>query len=423
MVKFHFRRFFAFVLVLVMAFCLGTASVFASEDEMTPNEICKQEIEAYATGTPYFTFEANKESYEKAVKLSDEIVGSETDHYKQAKKIFLWMKANCRYADELRGNGGTVPYYEKGHIYNDGYSNLNIEYDGMQYVGYFDGKYVGMCGDFGKMFAELCWAQNIPCLLFSGRVIQNGQEGLHLWNAFYANGSWHWADATPEITLERFDISESFYNSHYQAYSPLNRTTQSDWAKPWILDAMEKGLMDVQFVYESSPKYRIDTYDRTPYCDFRAECSRLQFAQLAVNLLEVYFNKNINEILADQGVSITPDTFSDTTNEDVLAAHALGIVSGNGSGAYNPSGHINRQEAAAILYRTAKVMGLASESADLSVFTDLDSISSWARDAVAFCKESGVMSGTTATTFAPQSNYTREQCVVTIVRLFDAAVA
>ena len=116
---------------------------------------------------------------------------------------------------------------------------------------------------------------------------------------------------------------------------------------------------------------------------------------------------------------MTTGSFADTDDSAVLAANALGIVNGYGDGSFGPENSITRQEAAAILTRTAQVLGLPQDGADISGFTDLSQIGEWARDSVAVCKALGVMYGTSDTTFDPRSPYTREQCVVTINRLFE----
>ena len=54
-----------------------------------------------------------------------------------------------------------------------------------------------------------------------------------------------------------------------------------------------------------------------------------------------------------------------------------------------------------------------------ATFNDNDSISSWAFDAVGEMQATGIMGGVGNNTFAPKSDYTREQSIITIMRLFD----
>ena len=48
--------------------------------------------------------------------------------------------------------------------------------------------------------------------------------------------------------------------------------------------------------------------------------------------------KKIDAILAEQGLSRSPNAFTDTNDSDILAAYALGITKGTGNNQFSPSG-------------------------------------------------------------------------------------
>ena len=101
------------------------------------------------------------------------------------------------------------------------------------------------------------------------------------------------------------------------------------------------------------------------------------------------------------------------------AAYALGIVNGRGAGTFDPNGLITRQEAAAMLMRCYRRYGGAYDAADPSAaLTDWNSVADWAQADVAAVLELGVMNGTSETTFGALGTYTREQAVVTLLRLY-----
>lgn len=52
-------------------------------------------------------------------------------------------------------------------------------------------------------------------------------------------------------------------------------------------------------------------------------------------------------------------------------------------------------------------------------FADNGSISSWASDSVGRMQATGIMGGVGDNTFSPSTDYTREQSIITIMRLFD----
>lgn len=53
----------------------------------------------------------------------------------------------------------------------------------------------GICGDYSVLFATMCRAQGIPCVVIEGYVTADGQV-YHAWNQVYYNKSWHFYDTT-----------------------------------------------------------------------------------------------------------------------------------------------------------------------------------------------------------------------------------
>ena len=109
--------------------------------------------------------------------------------------------------------------------------------------------------------------------------------------------------------------------------------------------------------------------------------------------------------------------FNDTNAEAVVAAAALGIVSGRGGGRFDPDSGVTRQEAALMLFNTAKAAGLDVSGGD-AAFPDAEQIASWAKEAVAFAASRGIMRGASDGAFSPLSPYTREQSFLTVLRLY-----
>ena len=79
-----------------------------------------------------------------------------------------------------------------------------------------------------------------------------------------------------------------------------------------------------------------------------------------------------------------------------------------------------------MLMRLAKTLGLTSPNSSPVSFAELSSMQEWAKEGVSFisaCLDpvSGkrVMGGTGNNKFSPNSNYTREQSIMTSVRLFN----
>ena len=134
--------------------------------------------------------------------------------------------------------------------------------------------------------------------------------------------------------------------------------------------------------------------------------SRAEFCALATQFCETYTGNTISERME----------FTDTSDVNVQKMGAIGVVNGTGDGAFSPDKNLTRQEAATILARLADYMDIELASGTLS-FADNSKISSWAKDSVARISASGVMNGVGNNTFDPLTSYTREQAILTIIRL------
>ena len=88
----------------------------------------------------------------------------------------------------------------------------------------------------------------------------------------------------------------------------------------------------------------------------------------------------------------------------VIWANTNGIVGGYGGGLFGPDDPITREQLAAILWRYA---GSPESSHSLDAFTDAGQISDWARDAMQWANENGVLNGDGSGHLIPRSNATR----------------
>lgn len=171
------------------------------------------------------------------------------------------------------------------------------------------------------------------------------------------------------------------YVSHYR--------TPSSWAAAAIEEGIDRGII---------PK--------TLQKKYAEPITRAEFCALATAFYEDV-----------SGTEITArETFTDTTDENVEKMGGLGVVQGVGGGRFAPNDLLTREEAAIILTNLSSAMGKELPEAAPS-FTDNNAISSWARTQVGQIQAAGIMNGVENGRFAPQDPYTREQSVVTIMRM------
>ena len=170
-----------------------------------------------------------------------------------------------------------------------------------------------------------------------------------------------------------------------------NLTTASAWAHDDIAQAFELGLIP----HELQNNYT-------------ENATRMEFAAFAVALYETVTDRSISGRME----------FNDTNDINVQKMGYLGVVTGVGGGSFAPNNGITREQAAVMLARLADVIGQPLEQ-NAPVFTDNAQISSWATEAVGQTQAAGIMGGVGDSRFDPQGDYTREQSIVTILRLFD----
>ncbi len=129
--------------------------------------------------------------------------------------------------------------------------------------------------------------------------------------------------------------------------------------------------------------------------------------------------------LAGSPVAMATDKFTDVAagqwyTEAVAWAAANGIVTGKTETAFAPMDNITREQFATMLMRYCKFAGLdTAKNADLGTFTDASSISSYAKDALAWANASGIITGRTATTIAPTGSATRGEAATMLMRFMQ----
>ena len=118
-------------------------------------------------------------------------------------------------------------------------------------------------------------------------------------------------------------------------------------------------------------------------------------------------------------------TFDDVSENDwfygyVQTAVSAGIVNGVSESVFGAGADITRQEAAAMLYRAFKSGG--TDEAESLEFSDGELVSEYARSAVSWFAQNGIISGFPDGTFRPHDNLTRAQAAKIIYELISREV-
>lgn len=112
--------------------------------------------------------------------------------------------------------------------------------------------------------------------------------------------------------------------------------------------------------------------------------------------------------------------FTDTTDVNVEKMAALGVVGGVGDNMFSPDTSLTREQAAVILAQLSKQLGKELDEVE-AVFPDNADISAWALKAAGQVQNAGIMSGGEGGKFLPKLTYTREQSIITVLRVVQAA--
>lgn len=103
----------------------------------------------------------------------------------------------------------------------------------------------------------------------------------------------------------------------------------------------------------------------------------------------------------------------------VYWARINGIVEGYSAEEFAPDENITREQMAAIVYRYAKFKEYDTELNGELSYADTESISDYAKDAVIWNLDNGIMLGNDDNTFAPQANTTRAQAAAVFERVIE----
>ena len=134
--------------------------------------------------------------------------------------------------------------------------------------------------------------------------------------------------------------------------------------------------------------------------------SRAEFCALVVKL----FERITGEQISARGF------FRDTTDENVEKAAAIGVVYGVGDDLFDPDAKLTREQAAVMLSRLSDAAGKPLPEST-PTFNDRTRVSEWAESHVGQMQAAGIMGGIGNNIFDPKGVYTREQSIVTVLRL------
>lgn len=174
--------------------------------------------------------------------------------------------------------------------------------------------------------------------------------------------------------------------------------TTDDWFFDDVVSAYQRGLMKGTSSYYFSPD---------------VDVTRAMFAAIMHRLA--------GEPVVNYAMPFTDFSQDEWYAEAVRWASSEKIINGVDDTHFAPDESITREQMAAMIYRYAKIKGQTPTGAwaQSLPFTDVDTISNWARESIMYCYGEGFMSGNQDKTFAPNNNATRAEVATVIVRVMN----
>ena len=184
--------------------------------------------------------------------------------------------------------------------------------------------------------------------------------------------------------------------------TPINLDGVSSWALTEVEAGIREGLVPENL-----------------QANYTSPVSRGAVAGMFINLIEKATGKTIDEVMAEKGVSITEGVFEDTTDRNVLAANALGIINGTSKTKFSPNGTLKRAQIAAIINRVARVLGIETEGFTHE-FNDITDNYAWADSELGWPVHAGIINGVGQGRFNPGGDLTTEQAILITYRGLNA---
>ncbi|MBQ6788736.1 MAG: S-layer homology domain-containing protein [Clostridia bacterium] len=257
-----------------------------------------------------------------------------------------------------------------------------------------------VCQGYANLIYRLALELGIDCRIISG--IGNG--GAHAWNIIRGDdGRYYLFDATWDAQRIRADREYAYifcgseeFDDHIADESFLTAEFTSRY--PISTDSYK--LKDVGHISDGA--FRINRYATSVQsgeksgiclvCGAKSERISIPY----VHAEDVYKNY-VSKSWSEDGINFVSSN---------------GLMGDTGNGDFKQTGKMTRSMFVTVLYRLAGSPTVLSASP----FTDLDPAQSWYHNAVVWAYENGIVTGTSAATFAPNAEVTREQIATFLYR-------
>ncbi|WP_214484817.1 S-layer homology domain-containing protein [Bacillus sp. SM2101] len=183
-----------------------------------------------------------------------------------------------------------------------------------------------------------------------------------------------------------------------------------DYPNDWSKETIQRGI-DMGIVPDRLQSKYFDPITREEFAELLVNAA---FMELEMTGYEHIWSKSkvLEYVTIDQ-------PFDDTDLDHVKLAYIMGSINGTTETTFSPDSFITREQAAQMLMNTVHRTSILIYATEEEMgYADYDKINEWAIPAVSAAYTIGLMKGSNGE-FMPFKNITREQAIVTIMRMMD----
>ncbi len=218
------------------------------------------------------------------------------------------------------------------------------------------------------------------------------------------------------VVLLLFTMCFGFSFSNSYAGTPSN----------WAVTQVNKGINQGWVHKDLSNNYQ-DEITRKEFCKLLVY---VYIKETGIHDIDEFIKEVINKQIREYKYPFKDVNYNNSDAKYIIVAHILGFTGGTSPTTFSPDAKLTREQAAKIVFGVFKLLDKSQgiiytdvyEDKYSSVdpkFVDDKKIASWSRDAVYQIRNLGIMKGTDGNKFNPNGLYTREQAIVTAVKMCE----
>ncbi len=246
-----------------------------------------------------------------------------------------------------------------------------------------------------------CSSTGLPCP--SGEFTDEGYSGWLNWGKFMASYTSKPKSVNTVILMDPArGVPGNTTETEPEPVIEPNLDGVSSWAKDEVEAAILAGIVPEAL-----------------WQNYTSPITRGQVAEMFIKLIEKVTGYKAASIIEKKGITVNTGKFTDTTDENVLMANALGIINGTSDTKFSPDGTLKRAQIAALINRVAKFAGRNTEGLTHD-FTDITDNYKWVDAELGWPVANGVINGVGQGRFNPGGDLTTEQAILIVYRALKA---